>query len=143
MFNLARADRATRRAAELLGRRLPTAYPPNAPEESAGERRAREFKLYGRGQPPTEEEKSARSDGTLRELVATGAAELLAAAVRTERDAAEAKVAAIEALRHTYPHRYPWERIGELVGMTGAGAHKRYRSVEDPEPQLELAEGTP
>lgn len=58
--------------------------------------------------------------------VAEEADRLLARAVEREREAREAQELAVRALRHLGGASASWKRVGELVGMTQQGAHRRF-----------------
>lgn len=118
-FNLARADRAARRAADLLGRR---AMPPRYPADPEADFRAR----------------STREGGAVVVNTVDAVNELLQQAVDLERRGRDAQAAAIEALRHCGNASPSWEAIGRILGLSGQGAHKRYNHVEAPEAQVTI-----
>lgn len=67
--------------------------------------------------------------------VLDGGRELLRIADEFERKAELARLAGVEALRHAGPGE-SWAQIGERLGITAQGAHKRYRDVDGPEAEL-------
>lgn len=108
----ARVEDAVIRAAGLLRRHLPPAFPRDLKDAEHAAASWRERAAL-----------DARAE--------QGAIELLDAAVQAERDARAAQEAAVEALRHL--RRPPsWVTIGERVGLSPQGAHKRFRDVERP-----------
>jgi hypothetical protein len=66
---------------------------------------------------------------------------LLARTAEREREAREAQELAVRALRHLGGASASWERIGELVGMTQQGAHRRFaESAARGRAQMSLAD---
>lgn len=65
---------------------------------------------------------------------------ILADAVRREADARAAQEAAVEALRWLGGYAASWDDVGALVGMSGQGAHRRYRHVMDPPRELTITD---
>lgn len=120
-LDLELADESIRGAAELIGRRLPPSYPADpatAFRESPGRRGA----------------------GVV-ELVAQAAEDTLGKAVALEAAAQAAQRRAIRALRHLGAASATWPRVGELVGLSQQGAHKRFSVEADaPRPQLTIAD---
>lgn len=108
-LDLELADETLRAAAAKLRRKLPATYP----DDPATSYRAHRNRATG------------RSWGTV-VLVADAAEELLADARRRELEAVEAQELAIRALRNLGGASPSWARVGELVGLTMQGAHKRY-----------------
>lgn len=119
MHNARRAERAARRAAELTGRRLPAAYPVELAEQLHAARYPATIALWQR-----------HREASL---------ELLAGAVELEQRAEAAKRAAVEAARFGVLEP-SWAELGDVLGLSPAGAHKRYRDVEGPGPQVTIDE---
>lgn len=116
--HLLRAQRAVTRGLAGLGKRVP-AFTDPTPADGA---RAAEL-----------EERRLRAHLE----VLDGGRELLRIADELERKAELARLAGVEALRHAGPGE-SWAQIGERLGMTAQGAHKRYRDVDGPEAELTL-----
>lgn len=112
-LDLARADRELRAAAKLVGHRI--GYPPDP------EARHRELVGYDRVE-------LARRHAIVVELH-DEARDVLQVAVRAERDAREAQERAVLALRKLGAYSPSWAHVGELVGMSGQGAHRRYAAA--------------
>lgn len=119
--SLLRAQRAIRRGLEGLNRKPPAFTDPTTSDPGA---RA-----------------SERDESRLRAHleVLDGGRELIAIANELERKADLARTAGVEALRHAHPP-VPWAQIGDRLGMTAQGAHKRFRFVDEPEAELTLDE---
>lgn len=118
--DLLRGQRAIARGLEALGRRTPTLTDPSWDTESR--------EPYERRR---EREQRARLE------VLDGGRDLIARGLELERQAEQAKRAGVEALRHAWPAA-SWSAIGELLNLSGQGAHKRYRDVEGLEPELTI-----
>lgn len=124
-----RVRRALERGFDAIGRKLPSLIdPPSRPRggyvggaESASEYRRR---------VELEQRETLQALELGRELVRRG--------VELEQAAEQAKRAGVEVLRCTRIGGEPWEAIAELLGMSKQGAHKRYRDVEAPEPELTI-----
>lgn len=140
--DLERADRAIRRAAELLGRKLSPRYPGPSPHERAHRARRQVTRSVfpdkiaaGELEGPDE----PLSSIVIEELVGLEAAELLEAAADLERRAGEAIGAAVEANRQAGRKVLSWPDVGAKLGISGQAAHKRYRGrAEGPEAQGRL-----
>lgn len=117
--DLQRAQRAITRGLEALGRRVPSFTAPVWDSD------AEDLRVW--------DERKARA----RIEALDGGRDLIARAAELERQADAARRAGVEALRHAWPAE-PWPRIGELLGMSGQGAHKRYRDVAELEPELTI-----
>jgi hypothetical protein len=118
-LNLRRVERAGARAAKALGRKAP-------PPELVG---AADRYATATGTP--------RSWGTV-ELCRRELDAMLADSLELERGALEARRAAVEGLRCLGAASPSWDELGKLLGVSGQAAHKRYRDVEGPEPQLTI-----
>jgi hypothetical protein len=68
------------------------------------------------------------------ELARRAGARLLERALAQAEAADRAVEAAVEVLRHVGVGP-SWAELGEALGLSSQGAHKRYRHVEAPEPQ--------
>lgn len=69
--------------------------------------------------------------------LAEAAERLLIEAARAEARARAVEQLAVDALRHLGPASASWVRIGEHLGVSGQGAHKRFAaSVERPRAAL-------
>ena|SRR5688572_8098882 len=109
-LDLELANEATRDAHAKLGRRLPAGYP----ADPVAERRA--APMGTRSWAPVI-------------AVAEAAEAALVAAVQAEADARAAQELAVRGLRHLGHVSPAWPRIGELVGMSQQGAHRRYAAI--------------
>lgn len=125
MIDLRRADAAARDAATILGKRSMPAPYPHDPVAQAVDATAH------RGRRELDALLINTRDGAIR---------LLKDAVDLEEDARRAQTKAVEALRHIGGASLSWEQIGRLLGISGAGAHKRLRSVEGPVAQRTIDE---
>lgn len=113
-LDLERADRCARAAVERLGRKLPPAYPANPIDAYRS--------LTGSAAA------ASRRLGIITRIVETAEQTLERAAV-AELEARQAQELAVEALRSCGGASASWERIGELIGISGQAAHKRYREL--------------
>lgn len=114
-----RVHAAIGRASSLLGRRRPPAvYPDDFPRRLA-------------------EAKGAELAASLVNA-RDAATSLLTDALQAEAQALAAQEAAIEALRHLGGMSPSWDAIGATLGLTRAGAHKRFRHVERPPAQTTI-----
>lgn len=117
----ARVHDSIGRASSLLGRRRPPAvYPDDFPRRLG-------------------EVKGAELAASLVNARAA-ASSLLTDALDAERRAIAAQEAAIEAMRHLGGMSPSWDAIGATLGLTRAGAHKRFRHVERPPAQTTIDE---
>lgn len=146
--DLERADRAARAACKLArAPKLPDGYPVDAIREELVNRWDTTRGAYGEARalevrgprPDWGRPQKARPAHVIGRALADGAVELLVRAVELEADAKLAQERAIEAIRHaSIGGAYPWSKIGELVGISAQAAFKRYRHLEDPEPQTTI-----
>lgn len=120
--NPRRAERAATRAAELVGRRLPSAYPDRLADRLYDVQGPHRLALWQRHQEV--------------------ARQLLEQAIAARARADEAIAAAVEAARHGYLEP-SWADLGEVLALSPAGAHKRFRHVEGPEAQSTIDDYLP
>jgi hypothetical protein len=122
-----RAHAAALQANEHLNRRqMPAPYPAGDPVELYSAR-------LTSGRPH-----AARDADAVLVQMRDGALELLRQAVELERRAHAAQACAVQALRTLGPASPPWPVIGLELGLSGQGAHKRYRSLEERERQATI-----
>lgn len=115
---LARAQKAARRGFEALGKRAPDLTDPLEDHDEHYRQR------------------QERRERVRLEVLDAGRS-LIARAAELDRQAREAREAGVEALRHAWPP-VGWRDLGELLELSGQGAHKRYRHLDGPEAELTL-----
>lgn len=120
MIDLRRAHSAAEAARDALGKRqLPAPYPHDPAAQAAAAMEKRRRREYDAVLINTR-------DGLVR---------LLDDAVELERQAQNAQARAVEGLRFLGAASLSWDQIGRILGISGAGAHKRLRSVAGPAAQ--------
>lgn len=117
---LERAQRAARRGFEALGRK--------PPEHVDTRWNTEERRSYDRHREAQQRAQLAVLDA---------GRSLIAAAADLEERARQAREAGVEALRHAWPP-LGWRELGDLLELSGQGAHKRYRHLDGPEPELTI-----